>query len=166
MPMENQERALVLGLAEVERLQSAGVSALERGRDANEFADALLTLSQTTSHHRVSQMAMLAHAGIASGQIKTAAAALASVSDQIATATNTFAMAARIANEGEAHLTFPFVAGKAASLLDLLKSLQKTVADTQDDVQSAGSIAQLLGAFETAKTSLTAVKEQAERFVA
>ena len=90
-----------------------------------------------TSDAVVSEMAMLAHAGIASGQLAAAGAALASVNDLIASGTNTFNLAARIAQEGEANLTIPFIAGKVASLLDLLKTLEKTVNDT---ITKAGNI--------------------------
>ena len=135
--MSNEEKARTLGLAQVERLQSEGMTAIEQGGDANAVADQLLALSQQTADAMVSEVAMRAHAGIASGQLAAAGAVLASVNDQIATATNTFALAARIAQEGEANLTFPFIAGKAASLLDLLKTLEKTVNDT---ITQAGAI--------------------------
>src|SRR5260370_41772411 len=103
MPISNQDAARIVGLAAVERLQSAGMSAIEQGGNANAIADQLLQLSQQTSDHLVSEMAMLAQAGIASGQLTAAGTALASVNDQIATATNTFALAARLAQEGQAN---------------------------------------------------------------
>ncbi len=163
MPVNAQERARILGLAEVERLQSAGMSAIENNQDADVIADRLLALSQQTSDVLVSEMAMLAHAGIASAQLSTAAAALASVNDQIATATNTFSLAARLAREGQENLTFPFIAGKAASLLDLLKSLQKTVSDTSAAAGTIDGLPDLLTAFDNAKSSVTALKEKAEK---
>jgi transcriptional regulator with GAF, ATPase, and Fis domain len=126
MHITNDEKNRIMGLLQIERLQSEGMTFIEQGKDANNIADQLLELSQQTNDAVVSEMAMLAHAGISSGQLKAAGAALASVSDQIATATNTFNLAARIAQEGETNLTFPFIAGKAASLLDFLKTLEKT----------------------------------------
>jgi hypothetical protein len=162
MPISNQEKARILGLGEVERLQSEGMARIEQRRDANDIADQLLALSQQTSDRLVSEMAMLAHAGISSGQLAAAAAALASVNDQIATATNTFALAARIAQEGESNLTFPFIAGKAASLLDLLKTLKKSVNDTVAQVGAIDGVADLLAAFDSANAAVTAVKEKAD----
>jgi hypothetical protein len=163
MPIENEERERILGLLEVERLQSEGMTAIEQGRNANSIADRLLALSRQTSDDLVSDMARRAHAGIASAQLSTAAATLATVNDRIATATKAFSLAARIAQEGEADLTFPFVAGKAASLLDFLKSLQKTVIDTRTEVESADSIVELLEAFESAKSSVSVLRERAEQ---
>lgn len=160
MPMSNEEKARTRGLAEVERLQSEGMTAIEENGDVNAIADKLLALSQQTSDATVSEMAMQAHAGIASGQLAAAGAALASVNDQIATATNTFRLAARIAQEGEADLTFPFIAGKAASLLDLVKTLERTVNDMT--TQDIDGIDDLITAFQAAKTSVGALKEKAE----
>jgi hypothetical protein len=141
------------------------MAAIEQRGDANAIADALLALSQQTSDNIVAEMAMLAHAGIASGQLVAARTALASVNDQIATATNTFALAARIAREGEANLTFPFIAGKAASLLDLLKTLEKTVKDTMARVGAIDGGDALVAAFEAAKTSVSTLKAKAEELV-
>lgn len=165
MPINNEEKARILGLVHVERLQCEGMTAIEKGGDANAIADQLLALSQQTSDAVVSEMAMLAHAGIASGQLVAAGAALASVNDQIASATNTFNLAARIAHEGEANLTFPFIAGKAASLLDLLKTLEKTVNDTITKVGTIDGVDDLVTAFKAAKTSVDALKEKAEELV-
>ena len=165
MPISNAEKARIRGLAQVERLQSEGMAAIEQRGDANAIADKLLALSQQTSDNIVSEMAMLAHAGIASGQLLAASTALASVNDQIATATNTFALAARIAREGEANLTFPFIAGKAASLLDLVKTLEKTVKDTIARVGAINGVDELVTAFEAAKTSVGALKAKAEELV-
>lgn len=165
MPMSNEEKARTLGLAQVERLQSEGMTAIEQGGDANAVADQLLALSQQTADAMVSEVAMRAHAGIASGQLAAAGAVLASVNDQIATATNTFALAARIAQEGEANLTFPFIAGKAASLLDLLKTLEKTVNDTITQVGAIGGVDDLVAAFEAAEASVGELKEKAEDLV-
>ena len=165
MPISNEENARIRGLAQVERLQSEGMAAIEQRGDVNAIADKLLALSQQTSDNIVSEMAMLAHAGIASGQLVAASTALASVNDQIATATNTFALAARIAREGEANLTFPFIAGKAASLLDLLKTLDKTVKDTIARVGAINGVDELVMAFEDAKTAVGALKAKAEELV-
>ena len=162
MPLNNAERARVIGLGQVERLQSMGLAALERGEDVNPIADRLLGLSQQTSDATVSEMAMLAHAGISSGQLAIAGAALASVNDQIATATNTFTLAARIAQEGQANLTFPFIAGKASSLLDLVKTLEKTVNDTVALAGNINDVNGLLAAFDAAKASVNVLKERAE----
>ena len=165
MAINKEEKARILGLVQVERLQSEGMAAIEQGGDANDVADQLLALSQQTSDATVSEMAMLAHAGIASGQLAAAGAALASVNDQIASATNTFNLAARIAQEGEANLTFPFVAGKAASLLDLLKTLEKTVNDTITKAGSIDGVDDLISAFMSAKDSVKELKEKAEGIV-
>jgi hypothetical protein len=165
MPISNEENARIRGLAQVERLQSEGMAAIEQRGDVNAIADKLLDLSQQTSDNIVSEMAMLAHAGIASRQLVAASTALASVNDQIATATNTFALAARIAREGEANLTFPFIAGKAASLLDLLKTLEKTVKDTSARVGAIAGVDDLITAFEAAKTAVGALKAKAEDLV-
>lgn len=165
MPITKDEKNRIMGLLQVERLQSEGMTFIEQGEDANDIADKLLALSQQTSDAVVSEMAMLAHAGISSGQLKAAGAALASVSDQIATATNTFNLAARIAQEGEAGLTFPFIAGKAASLLDFLKTLEKTVNDTIDQAGAIEGIDDLTTAFKTAKASIADLKDKAEKFV-
>lgn len=162
MPISNEEKARTLGLAQVERLQSAGLDAIEQGNNANAIADRLLALSQQTSDATVSEMAMRAHAAISIGQLAAASAVLASVNDEIATATNTFTLAARIAEEGEANLTFPFIAGKAASALDLLKTLEKTVRDTIAQVGEIDGIVDLLTAFENAKVSVDALKDKAE----
>lgn len=163
MPINNSERARILGLVQVERLQSMGLAAIEQGQDANDIADRLLQLSQQTSDALVSEMAMLAHAGISSGQLTSAGAALASVNDQIATATNTFTLAARIAREGQANLTFPFIAGKASSLLDFLKTLEKTVNDTVALAGNINGVNDLLAAFDAAKAAVNALKERAEQ---
>lgn len=161
MPINNEEKVRILGLVRVERLQSEGMTAIEKGGDANAIADQLLALSQQTSDAVVSEMAMLAHAGIASGQLAAAGAALASVNDQIASATNTFNLAARIAQEGEANLTFPFIAGKIASLLDLLKTLEKTVNDTITKTGDIDGVDDLVTAFKNAKTSVDLLKKKA-----
>ena len=142
MPINNEEKVRILGLVRVERLQSEGMTAIEKGGDANAIA-------------------MLAHAGIASGQLAAAGAALASVNDQIASATNTFNLAARIAQEGEANLTFPFIAGKIASLLDLLKTLEKTVNDTITKTGDIDGVGDLVTAFKNAKTSVDLLKKKA-----
>lgn len=163
MPISDQDKARIVGLAEVERLQADGMKAIQAGQDANPIADQLMQLAQQTSDHLVSEMATLAHAGIASGQLASAAAALASVNDQIATATNTFATAARVAQEGQANLTFPFIAGKAASALDLLKTLQKTITDSSTAVRSANGVGDLLTAFNNAAQSLEALKVKADQ---
>jgi hypothetical protein len=162
MPINSQEKARVLGLSQVELLQSEGMARIEQDKDVSDITKKLLKLSQRTSDRLVAEMAMLAHAGISSAQLASAAAALASVNDQIATATNAFSLAARIAQEGEKNLTFPFVAGKAASLLDLLKTLQKSVADTVGKAGSVGSVAGLLAAFDEANAAVEAVKDKAE----
>lgn len=162
MPISNGEKERILGLAQIERLQNEGMTAIENGGDANAIADKLLKLSGMTSDPLVAEMAMLAQAGIASGQIAAAGAALASVNDQIATATNTFNLAARVAQEGEANLTFPFIAGKASSLLDLLKSLEKAVNDTVKKVGDINGVGDLITAFNAAKTSLDTLKKKAE----
>lgn len=162
MAISPQERARIVGLAQIERLQSEGMIRIEKGDDVSDITGKLLKLSQRTSDRLVSEMAMLAHAGISSAQLASAGAALASVNDQIATATNTFALAARIAQKGESKLTFPFVAGKLASLFDLLKTLQKSVADTVGKVEKAQGVAGLLAAFDEAKTAMATVKDKAE----
>jgi hypothetical protein len=162
MPISNQESVRIRGLAQVERLQSKGMALIESGNAANAVADELLRLSQQTSDELVAQMAMLAHAGIASGQLVAASTALASVSDQIATATNSFALAGRIAQEGQANLTLPFIAGKAASLLDFVKTLEKAVTDTAKKANSAPGLDGLLAAFKSAKTSVAALKAKAD----
>ena len=163
MPISNAERARILGLAEVERLQSIGLAAIEQGEDVNAVADRLLELSQRTSDALVSEMAMLAHAGISTAQLTAASRALGTVSDQIATATNTFVLAARIAQEGQANLTFPFIAGKASSLLDLLKTLEKSVTDTVALAGNINGVDDLIAAFDAAKASVNDLKERAER---
>lgn len=163
MPINAQEKTRIVGLAQVERLQSEGLARIEAGDDVSDITDKLLKLSQRTSDRLVSEMAMLAHAGISSAQLNSAAAALASVNDQIATATNAFSLAARIAQEGEKKLTFPFVAGKVASLLDLLKTLKKSVSDTADSAGSITGVASLLTAFDTADAAVAAVKEKVEK---
>ncbi|TKB92538.1 MAG: hypothetical protein E8D41_06950 [Nitrospira sp.] len=167
MPISKADKVRIRGLAQVERLQSEGMAAIElkKSRDANAIADELLALSQQTSDHIVSEMAMQAHAGISSGQLAAASKALASVNDQIATATNTFALAVRIAREGEANLTFPFIAGKAASLLDLVKTLEKTVKDTVDQVGVIDGVDDLVTAFGAVKKSVGALKAKAENLV-
>jgi len=162
MPISNADKVQIRGLAQVERLQNEGMTAIELGGDVNAIADKLLALSQQTSDAKVSEMAMLAHAGISSGQLTAASFALASVNDQIASATNTFNLAARIAQEGEANLTFPFIAGKAASLLDLLKTLEKTLKDTVSQVEAIDGVNDLVGAIEEAKSSVGVLKEKAE----
>jgi len=162
MPISTEEKARVLGLAQVERLQSMGMAAIQQGEDANAIADQLLQLGRLTSDPIVSDMAKLAHSGIASAQITTGSAALASVSDQIATATNSFSLAARIAQEGEANLTFPFIAGKAASMLDLLKTLENTVNETTKKIGNINGVSDLITAFQEAKTSLDTIKKKAE----
>lgn len=58
MPMSNEEKARTLGLAQVERLQSEGMTAIEQGGDANAVADQLLALSQQTADAMVSEVAM------------------------------------------------------------------------------------------------------------
>jgi hypothetical protein len=162
MPISSEEKVRIAGLAKVERLQADGMAAIEKGEDANAIADALLNLSQQTSDSLVSEMAMLAHAGISSGQLAVAAASLASVNDQIATATNSFHLASRIAKEGEASLTFPFIAGKAASLLDFLKTLEKAIHDTVENAGQIDGIDDLVASLESAKSSLSTVKEKAD----
>jgi hypothetical protein len=162
MPISTQEKTRIVGLAQIERLQSEGLARIEEGDDVSDITDKLLKLSQRTSDRLVSEMAMLAHAGISSAQLASAGAALASVNDQIATATNAFALAARIAQEGEKKLTFPFVAGKLASVLDFLKTLQKSVTDTVDKAGKVQGIASLLAAFDEANAAVAAVKEKAE----
>jgi hypothetical protein len=162
MPISTQEKTRIVGLAQIERLQSEGLARIEEGDDVSDITDQLLKLSQRTSDRLVSEMAMLAHAGISSAQLASAGAALASVNDQIATATNAFALAARIAQEGEKKLTFPFVAGKLASVLDFLKTLQKSVTDTVDKAGKVQGIASLLAAFDEANAAVAAVKEKAE----
>ena len=161
MPMSNEEKVRTLGLAQVERLQSDGMAAIEQGNNANAIADKLLALSQQTSDATVSEMAMRAHAGIATGQLAAASAAVASVNDQIGTATNNFTLAARIAQEGEANLTFPFIAGKAASLLDFLKTLEKTLNDTTAQAGNIDGVDDLITAFEAAKDSVDTLKDKA-----
>lgn len=163
MPINAQERTRIVGLAQVERLQSEGLARIEQDDDVSDITAQLLKLSQRTSDRLVSEMAMLAHAGISSAQLASAAAALASVNDQIATATNAFSLAARIAQEGEKKLTFPFVAGKAASLLDLLKTLKKSVTDTVESAGSGAGVAGLLAAFDSANAAVAALKEKAEK---
>jgi hypothetical protein len=166
MHITNDEKNRIMGLLQIERLQSEGMTFIEQGKDANNIADQLLELSQQTNDAVVSEMAMLAHAGISSGQLKAAGAALASVSDQIATATNTFNLAARIAQEGETNLTFPFIAGKAASLLDFLKTLEKTVNETVvDQAGAVEGIDELTTAFQTAKASMADLKDKAEKLM-
>jgi hypothetical protein len=163
MAISKQEKTRILGLAQVERLQSEGMARIERGSEVSDITAKLLDLSQETSDALVSEMAMLAHAGISSAQLGSAAAALSSVNDQIATATNAFALAARIAQLGEEKLTFPFVAGKTASLLDLLKTLKKSVTDTVDRAGNVQGIASLLTAFDEANAALEEVKKKAEK---
>lgn len=165
MPFNDQEKERILGLMEIERLQSDGLTAIETGGDANAIADRLLAISQRTNDDKVSQMAMMAHAGISTGQLTAAGEALASVSDQISSATNTFNLAARIAQEGEESLTFPFIAGKAASLLELLKTLEKTVKSTLEQVGNIDGIDDLIGAIRGAKDSVGELKQKAETFV-
>jgi hypothetical protein len=165
MPISSQDKQLILGLADVERLQCEGMIAIESGGDANAIADKLLSIGQQTSDTFVSQMAMLAQAGIASGQLAVARAALASVNDQIATATNTFHLAARIAQEGKRNLTFPFIAGKAASLIDLLKTLEKTVNDTIAQAGTIKDVGDLVNSFQAAKSSVEELKQRAEAFI-
>jgi hypothetical protein len=162
MPISNQESVRIRGLAQVERLQSKGMALIENGNAANAVADELLRLSQQTSDELVAQMAMLAHAGIASGQLVAASTALASVSDQIATATNSFSLAARIAREGEANLTLPFIAGKAASLLDFVKTLETTVKGIANQAGGVKDLKGLTSALQAAKTSVAALKTKAE----
>jgi hypothetical protein len=165
MPISNQEAARIVGLATVERLQSDGMRAIEQGGNANAIADQLLKLSQQTGDQLVSEMAMLAQAGIASGQLAAAGTALASVNDQIATATNTFALAARLAQEGQSNLTFPFIAGKTASLLDLLQSLKKAITDSSNQIKSANGVQDLLSAFDAAQSSVASLKDKADKLV-
>jgi len=163
MPISDQEGTRIVELAKIERLQSDGLQAIADGRidDANAAADALLNLSGESSDHFVSEMALLAQAGIASGHLAAAATALASVNDQISTATNAFSLAARLAQDGEAKLTFPFIAGKAASLLDLLQSLQKSVTDSSQEIASAKGVDGLLAAFNAARSAVTTLKDKA-----
>jgi hypothetical protein len=165
MAISNQDRARILGLAQIERLQTDGMNAISKGGDANQIADALLRLSQQTSDHLVSEMAMIAQAGIASGQLAAASMAVASVNDQIATATNTFAISSRIAQAGEANLTFPFIAGKAAGLLDLLQTLKKTITDSSNQIKSVQGVPDLLAALSAAETSVSALKAKADSLV-
>ena len=87
---------------------------------------------------------------------------MSSVNDQIATATNSFTLAARIAQEGKASLTFPFIAGKAASLLDLLKTLENAVNETVNQVGAIDGVDDLLTTFENAKATVKELKEKAE----
>ena len=111
----------------------------------------------------VSQMATLARAGLTTNQLDAASAALASVNDQIAAATKTFATAAQLAQEGQGALTFPFIAGKAASALALVKTLQKTMTDSSATVRSANGVGDLLTAFNNAAQSLEALRAQASQ---
>ena len=165
MSMSKEEKIRTRGLAQIERLQSEGMTAIERGEDANDIADQLLELSQRTSDITVSEMAQLAHAGISSGQLTFASNVLASVSDQINTATNAFTLAARIAQEGKSSLTFPFIAGKAASMLDLLKSMEKTVKNTIEQAEGIDGVDDLFSAFELAKGNLGDLKTKAEKLM-
>jgi len=165
MSMSKQEKVRTRGLAKIERLQSEGMIAIEQGDDANDIADQLLELSQKTSDTKVSEMAILAHIGISSGQLTAASVALASVNDQINTATNAFTLAARIAQEGKASLTFPFIAGKAASMLDLLKTLEKTVKDTIEQAEGIDGVDDLFSSFELAKGNLGDLKNKAEKLM-
>lgn len=164
MPISNDEKIRITGLSKIERLQAEGMAAIENGKDANSIADALLALSQQTNDALVSEMAMLAHAGISSGQLTIAAASLASVNDQIATATNSFNLASRIANEGKKNLTFPFIAGKASSLLDFIKTLETTVKQTVTQSGQIEGVDELLAAFNDTKSALNTIKEKAEIF--
>ena len=163
MAISDQDSVRIVGLATIERLQADGMNVIEQGGDANAIADQLLQLSQQTSDQLVSEMAMIAQAGIASGQLATAATALASVNDQIATATNAFATAARVAQAGQASLTFPFIAGKTASLLDLLKTLKKAVTDSSAQINSSKGVGDLLAAFDAAAKSVAELKAKADQ---
>lgn len=162
MPISQQETARIKGLARVELLQSRGMSLLEMRKSANSVADELLSLSQETSDEFVAEMAMLAHAGIASKQLVIAGTALASVSDQIAAATNSFALAARIAREGQASLTFPFIAGKAAAVLDLVKTLEKAVKSTATSLGNIDGLNDIITAFEAVKNTVADLQAKAE----
>ena len=162
MAMSKREKVRTRALAKIERLQSEGLRLIEEGQNPNDVADKLLRLSRRTADVTVAEMAIIAHAGIATGQLVAARAALASVNDQIASATNTFALAARIAQEGETNLTFPFVAGKAASFLDLLKSLETTIDSTAEQVGEIDGIDDLIEALDNAKAAVSDLKDRAE----
>lgn len=163
MPISKQEAARIKGLAKVERLQSKAIGLIESRKNANSVADELLSISQQTGDELVAQMAMLAHAGIASKQLAIAGTALASVNDQIATATNAFALAARIAQEGEAKLTFPFIAGKAASVLDLVKALEEAFRKTADSAGDIDGVEDLGSAFKAAKIAVANLQSKADK---
>ena len=165
MAISNEERVRTLGLARVERLLAEGREAVASGGEADAAADALLALSQQSSDAQVAEAAMLAHAVISGGQLASASKALAAVNDAIASAAGAFGMAARIAEAGEADLTFPFVAGKAASLLELLNTLEESVKKTAEQVDGLDSTSELLEAFKTAKASLKTLRRQAEALV-
>ena len=52
MPMSNEEKARTLGLAQVERLQSEGMTAIKQGGDANAVADQLLAIDHSATGAR------------------------------------------------------------------------------------------------------------------
>ena len=163
MPISKQEAARIKGLAKVESLQSKAMGLIESRKNANSVADELLAISQQTGDQLVAEMATLAHAGIASKQLAIAGKTLASVSDQIATATNAFALAARIAQEGEAKLTFPFIAGKAASVLDLVKALEEAFNKTADRAGNIDGVEDLGSAFKAAKIAIADLQSKADK---
>jgi hypothetical protein len=169
MTITDEQRVRLLGVAKVERLQAEGMSALMQGRnsDANAIADRLLQLSQDTSDQLVSQLAMTAQAGIATGQLEEATASLANVDDRIAKATNVFSDAAEVASVGEAQLTLPFVAGKAASVLGLLQSLQQAVSSIRAQTAGgpSGNVQKLLSAFDAAKSAVSSIEEEAAKLL-
>ena len=166
MAMSDEDKNRTLQLARVEALQTAGIAAISNGGDVNSIADDLFDISQQTSDAFVSEMAMQAHAGISSAQIAVAAAALASVNDQIATATNTFQLAARIAQEGEENLTFPFIAGKAALLLNLVETLDETLKQTISTVGNIDGVDDLQGALTDSQASIKSLLEKAKALAA
>jgi hypothetical protein len=160
MAISKGEKARLTELATVERLLSEGMETIERGEDANEIADELLRIAQRTGDPLVAEVAAIAHGGISSGQLIAAGRALATVNDQIGTATNAFSLAARIAEQGEADLTIPFIAGRASAMLEMLKALKSAA----EAINGAGDADALIDALASAADAVGALRDEAANF--
>lgn len=158
MAMSAAEKNRVVELATIERLLSDGLRAIAQDKSANAYADRLFNLATTTADTLVAEAAEAAYGGISSGQLTAASRSLASVNDLIATATNAFSLASRIAKEREAALTLPFIAGKAATMLELVTELKAAA----ERVVDAHDLSALVAAISDASTALGALRDEAE----
>jgi len=166
MAINDAEKARLRVLSEIERLKSDGLEALRTGNgDADGIADKLLEISQTTGDAQIRNLASSANAAIITGQFAAAASAMSGMADEMAAATKTFQSAAAIAAEGEADLTFPFIAGKAASLLDLAETLKDTVEKTIAQAGGIDGAGEVIAALDAARTSLKTLREKAEAVI-